>query len=553
MIPNTVSLFCGAGGESLGKHLAFEELGIPTRDLCGHAINHWDLAVATHGRNFPWIQVHQEDITAVTAADYGLERIHLLWASPSCVHHSRARGGKPKEEQQRSHAWEVVDRWLRVAQVDVLLVENVPEFQDWGPLDDQGQPIKERKGEDFRAFVADLQGLGYAVEWRVLCAADYGDPTIRRRFFLQAVRDGLPIVWPEPTHRDPRKPAGLFDADLPAWRTAAECIDWSIPVPSIFDRKKPLAEATLRRIAAGVMRYVVNGRPFIVNLTHGGRLESADEPLKTVTTANRGEKAIVLPTLVGVGGRAGQSAPRGADQPMGTGTTKADTALVAASMVSLRGTAPDQVTASAGSVEAPVPTVSAGGGHAALVSAFLAKHFTGVVGAPLDQPVPTVTGTDHNALVAASLIQTSYGEREGQAPRVLDLQAPLGTVVAGGVKHSLVAAFLQQYYGTAQGADVVTPLPTVTTVDRHSLVTVELDGETYVIVDIGMRMLEPRELARAMGFPEWFRFESAEGKPLTKRDTVKMIGNACPVGTVKALIKAVVQQRPLVFSSRGAA
>jgi len=554
MTPNTVSLFCGAGGESLGKHLAFEELGIPTRELCGHAINHWDLAVATHGRNFPWISVHQEDITQVTAATYGLERIHLLWASPSCVHHSRARGGKPKEEQQRSHAWEVVDRWLRVAQVDVLMVENVPEFQDWGPLDGAGQPIKARKGEDFRAFVADLEGLGYRVEWRVLCAADYGDPTIRRRFFLQAVRDGLPIVWPDPTHRDPRKPAGLFDAALPPWRTAAECIDWSIPVPSIFDRKKPLAEATLRRIAAGVERFVLKGRPFIVNLTHGGRLENADEPMKTITTANRGEKAIVSATMVGVGGRAGQSAPRGLAEPMGTGTTKADTALVAASMVSLRGTAPDQIQASAGSVEAPLPTVSAGGGHAALVAAFMAKHYSGVVGAPLDQPTPTVTGTDHNALVAASLIQTGYGEREGQAPRVLDLQAPLGTVVAGGVKHSLVAAFLQQYYSTGgQHQTPADPLHAVTTIARHGLVTVEIDGETYIITDIGMRMLEPRELARAMGFPEWFKFESAEGKPLTKRDAVKMIGNACPVGTVKALIKAVVQQRPAIFHKVGAA
>lgn len=658
MIPNTVSLFCGAGGESLGKHLAFEELGIPTRDLCGHAINHWDLAVATHGRNFPWIQVHQEDITEVTAATYGLERIHLLWASPSCVHHSRARGGLPKEEQQRSHAWEVVDRWLRVAQVDVLMIENVPEFEDWGPLHTThtaeckevnrpairkrfdaakrgkkpapylcakgchfNQPIKERKGEFFVAFVADLKGLGYTVEHRCLVAADYGDPTIRRRFFLQAVRDGLPIVWPEPTHRNPKKPAGLFDAALPPWRTAAECIDWSIPVPSIFDRKKPLAEATLRRIAAGVERFVLKGRPFIVNLSHGQRLEDADQPMKTITTAKGGEKAIVSATMVGVGGRAGQTAPRPLDAPMGTGTTKADTALVAASMVrtdmhksnagctypmdeamrtvttagghglmaasmvSLRGTSPDQIQASAGSVEAPLPTVSAGGGHAALVAAFMAKHYSGVVGAPLDQPTPTITGTDHNAIVAASLIQTGFGEREGQAPRVLDIQAPLGTVVAGGVKHglvaatlvtntsghaptdltqpmptlatgghqALVAAFLQQYYGTTQGSSADAPLPTVTTVDRHSLVTVEIDGETYVITDIGMRMLEPRELARAMGFPEWFKFETAEGKPLTKRDAVKMIGNACPVGTVKALIKAVIQQRPGIFQKAGAA
>lgn len=519
MTPTSVSLFCGAGGESAGKHLAFQELGIESHDMLAHALNHWDLAVACHGRNFPWIHVHQEDITAVTAADFGLERINLLWASPSCVHHSRARGGKPKEEQQRSHAWEVVDRWLRVCLVDVLLIENVPEFQDWGPLDAEGQPIKERKGEDFRAFVAGLRELGYAVEWRVLCAADYGDPTIRRRFFLQAAKDGLPIVWPEPTHRDPRKPSGLFDAALPPWRTAAECIDWSLPVPSIFGRKKPLAEATLRRIAAGVMRFVVKGRPFIVNLTHGGRLESADEPLKTVTTANRGEKAIV-----------------------------------AASMVNLRGTSPGHIQASGGSVGDPIRTVSAGGGHAALCAAFLAKHYGGVVGAPMDQPAPTVTGTDHSALVAATLIQTGFGERPGQAPRALDIQQPLGTVVAGGSKHALVAAFIQHYYSTGgQHQTPGDPLHAVTTIARHGLVTVQIDGETYIVTDIGMRMLEPRELARAMGFPDWFRFEKADGTPLTKRDAVKMIGNACPVNTVKALIKAVVQQRRGAFGLEGVA
>lgn len=513
--PTTVSLFCGAGGESAGKELAFRDLGLRTQDMLSHAVNHWDLAVATHGANFPHIHVHQEDITEVTARDFGLQRIDLLWASPSCVHHSRARGGKPRDDQQRSHADEVVDRWLRMAQVDVLLIENVPEFAEWGPLDDHGQPIKAQKGEFFRAFLAKLDALGYRFEWRILCAADYGDPTTRRRFFMQAVRDGRPIVWPEPTHRDPRRAAGMFDADLPTWRTAAECIDWSIPVPSIFGRKKPLVEATLRRIAAGVVRYVLNGRPFIVNLTHGGRIENIDEPLKTITTANRGEKAVC-----------------------------------AASMVSLRGTAPDQIQASAGSVEAPIPTISAGGGHAALVAAFLAKHFTGVVGAPLDTPVPTVTGTDHNALVAATMVQTGYGERQGQAPRALDIQAPLGTVVAEGQKHALVAAFIQHYYGTGgQHQDPGHPLHTITTLARHGLVTVELEGQPYLVTDIGMRMLEPHELAKAMGFPEGFRFVDASGKPLTKRDTVKMIGNACPVNTVAALIKAVVLQRPASFGS----
>ena len=475
------------------------DLGISTTDWTNHAINHWDLAVATHGVNFPGIHVHQEDITQVTAATFGVKHIDLLWASPSCVHHSRARGGKPCEDQQRSHADEVVDRWLKVADVDVLLMENVPEFAEWGPLDAKGQPIKARKGEYFRRFLGKLKALGYRIDHRSLVAADYGDPTTRKRFFLQAERDGYGIVWPEPTHRDPRKGADMFTGHLPTWRTAAECIDWSIPCPSIFDRKKPLADATLRRIAAGVVRYVVDAkRPFLLNLSHGGRLEPLDEPFRTLTAG-----------------------PKGGDR-----------ALVAANMVSLRGTSPEQIQATALSIESPVPTISAGGGHAALVATFLAKHFTGVVGASLDQPMPTVTATDHNALVAATLVQTGYGEREGQAPRALDIEQPLGTIVAGGVKHALVAAtlitnttghaptdleqplptvttgnhhalvaaFIHHYYGTGgQHQDLGQPLHTITTLARHGLVTVVIDGETYVITDICMRMLKPKELAKAMG------------------------------------------------------
>lgn len=496
----TVSLFCGAGGESAGKQLALDALGL-TADV-SHAVNHWNLAVQVHGKNFPGVQVHQEDITQVTAATYGLKRISLLWASPSCVHHSRARGGKPREEQQRSHAWEVLDRWVRVSQVDVLLVENVPEFADWGPLDDDGQPIQSRKGEDFRAFVADLVAMGYAVEWRILCAADYGDPTTRRRFFLQAVKDGVKITWPEPSHRNPKAERSLFDPDLPPWRTAAECIDWSLPVPSIFDRKKPLAEKTLRRIAAGIHRYVLGEkRPFLVNLTHGVRLEDLDEPVKTITTAHRGEKALVAPTLIQyhsemAGGRA-------------------------------RGQA----------LDAPIQTLDTSNRYG-LVAAFLAKHYGGVVGSGLDKPLGTVTAVDHHSLVAASLI----GIDNASSPSVWPIDAPLGTATTK-ARHAMVAAFLTHYYGTINTSRPDEPLDTVTTKARHGLVTVEIDGETYAIVDIGLRMLEPHELALAMGFPAWYRFERKDGGTLTKADKVKMIGNACPVGTVAALIKNVLAPR----------
>ena len=490
----TVSLFCGGGGETAGKLLAFRELGIEGDAYDTVAVNHWELAVLAHGRNFPSVRVVQEDIHDVTAADFGLDTIDLLWASPSCVHHSRARGGKPREDQQRAHAWEVVDRWLRVADVRVLLIENVPEFAEWGPLDDDGQPVKARRGEFFANFVSVLRALGYEVDWRVLCAADYGDPTIRKRLFLQAAKDGQ-IAWPEPTHRDPSKPVDLWNAHLRPWRTAAECIDWSIPVPSIFGRKRELADATKRRIAHGVARYVLQGRPFIVNMAHGGKTESVDRPFSTVATEKGGCRALVAPTLVqtGYGERDGQ-APRSLD------------------------------------LNRPLGTVAAGGCKHALVAAFLAKHYGGVVGQRADHPLGTVTVQDHHAVVTAALGDTA----DAGAGRV--------------------AAFLMSYYTEGGNArSLGEPLAAVTTKARHGLVTVDIEGETFALVDIGMRMLDPRELARAMGFPDWYEFATPNGAPMSKRDAIKLIGNACPVGTVKELIKAVVLRRPEAFGLGAAA
>lgn len=439
----TVSLFCGAGGESAGKALALADLGL-TADV-SHAVNHWDLAVQVHGHNFPSVQVHQEDITQVTAATYGLERISLLWASPSCVHFSRARGAKPKEDQQRSHAHEVLDRWIRVAKVDVLLVENVPEFKDWGPLDDEGQPIQSRKGEFFRDFIRELKELGYSVEFRVLCAADYGDPTTRRRFFLQAVKDGIPITWPEPSHRDPTKPVGLFDRELPPWRTAAECIDWTDLGRSIFGRKKPLAENTLKRIAAGFDRYVLHGTPYVVETAEG---------------------------------------------------------LVASLLVQYHSTFVGGKERTC-SLEAPLPTLDTSNRYG-LVVAFLAKNFTGVVGSEIRVPLGTITAKDH---------------------------------------HGLVVAFLVSYYGTINVSRPDEPLDTITTLARHGLVTVVVEGRTYSVADIRYRMLKSSELAPAMGFPSWYRFERRDGGKLSEADKVKMIGNACPVGTVAALIRNVLVPR----------
>lgn len=407
----------------------------------------------------------------------------MAWFSPDCRHHSRAKGGKPKKKEIRGLAW-VVFRWAAAVRPRVIFLENVEEFQDWCPLRN-GRPIKARKGETFRRWVSQLEALGYRVEWRTLAACDFGAPTTRRRLFLVARRDGEPIVWPEPTH-------GAPDSGLEPYRTAGECIDWSIPCPSIFERKRPLVEKTLKRIAKGIQRYVIhNPKPFIVGIDNqssgAGATWSGDEPLRTITTENR----------------------------------------------------------------------------FGLVTPFIAKHYGGVVGHDLDRPLGTVTTVDHHSLVAASLVQTGYGERKGQQPRCLDIDKPLGTVVAGGQKHALVSAFLSKFYGTSVGSPMTEPMPTVTatgnhlaevraflvkyygcgdgqglnepchtitTQDRFGLVTVEC--QRYQIADIGMRMLQPHELAKAQGLPDDYILQG------TKTQQVKMIGNSVSPPPARALVEA---------------
>ncbi len=488
MTLRAIDLFAGGGGWSLGWQQATGASPVAAVNHCAHAIR-------LHALNHPETRHFHESVQAVDPiAAAGGRRVDWLHLSPDCTHFSRAKGGKPREQGIRGLAWCGVD-WAEKTRPRILSLENVPEFETWGPLLEDGRPDPARAGETFRQFVEELHWLGYRAEWRVLCAADFGAPTIRRRLFLIARRDGQPIRWPEPTH-------GLGRA-LP-WRTAAECIDWSIPCPSIFGRKRPLAAATCRRIAAGVVRYVLQGRPFIVCLTHGGRTESADDPLRTITTCNGGERALVAP-----------------------------------SFSALRGTSPAHLHGD--SAAAPLRTVSAGGQHHALVGAFLAKHYGGMVGSDMRVPVGTVTGTDHHSLVAGSLVQVGYGERDGQSPRALDLQRPLGTIVAGGSKHALVASFLVQYYSqgrTSSRADA--PLPAVVTKARHGLVTVEIDGATYVLADIGLRMLQPRELARAQGFPDSYVLEGSKAQQIAR------IGNSVVPQIAAAIVRANLEQEAAV-------
>jgi len=422
-----------------------------------YAIDHDPLAVAMHKANHPGTVHFRQDVWEVSPRQVTRGRdVGVLWASPDCTHFSKAKGGAPRRDQKRRDLAWVVEKWAREVRPRVIFLENVEEFRTWGPLDREGRPIEAAKGETFRAWVRSLRRLGYAVQFKELRACGYGAPTIRKRLFMVARCDGLPIVWPAPTH-GPGRPQ--------PWRTAAECIDWSIPCPSIFERKRPLAEKTLRRIAEGIRRYVLGkAEPFIVNLTHGVRLEDAGKPFMTITGAHRVDhNSLVAASLVGVGGRAGQSRPRGAGEPMATVTAKGDTAVVASHLVKLRGTCK--------------------------------------AGQPVDEPMATVT--------------------------------------AGGLHLGEVRVFLVKYYGQGVGQPVDDPAATVTTKDRMGLVTVMVQGQPYVVADIGMRMLQPRELYRAQGFPDSYVIDlEHEGRALSKSDQVRLCGNSVCPPMAEALVRA---------------
>ena len=488
-------LFAGGGGASMGIELALGR----SPDI---AINHSPAAIAMHAVNHPTTRHYCENVWTVDPRAVCAGRaVGLLHASPDCTHHSRAKGGKPKNKKLRSLA-SVVIRWARDVRPRVIVLENVEEWLAWGPVDNEGQPIKAKAGRSFRCWLGKLKAQGYRVEWRILNAADYGAPTTRKRVFLVARCDGEAIVWPVPSHgRGQRSP----------WRAASEVIDWSIPTPSIFDRKKPLADATMRRIAAGVDRYVIKAaRPFIVPVTHtksGDRVHAITDPLRTVTTAKGGEFALVSPTLVqlGYGEREGQ-APRALD------------------------------------ITKPLGTVVAGGGKHGLVAALLTKHYGGVVGHGVQLPLGTITTQDHHALTTTFLTKF-YGTSTGQ-----DVTAPVPTVTAGGQHIAAVRAFLIKYYGASdrpesQQQGLFEPLHTVTTKARFGLVTVQ--GETYQIADIGMRMLSPRELFRAQSFPDSYVIDvGLDGRPFTKTAQIELAGNSvCPV-VEQAVVGAQFHERP---------
>lgn len=688
--------FAGGGGASTGIEMALGR----SPDI---AINHNPAALALHAANHPDALHLSENVWQVDPLDYVRGRhVGLAWFSPDCKHFSKAKGGKPVERNIRDLAWVVV-LWAERVRPDVILLENVEEFRDWGPLVETERglmPCPDSRGQTFEKWLKQLKRNGYKVEWRELRACDYGAPTIRKRLFLIARCDGKKIVWPKPTHGKPD------DADVIAgrkepWRTAAEIIDWSLPCPSIFDTTqqvfekhglravRPLADATMSRVARGVDRYVLKAKkPFLVSVAHGysgGRREypiddpmatvtsggishavvtpsvirfntgatghDAREPLATVTAnsfkkrpggaaplgviapvlsyaqqggANRsvadpahtitasskdqnvllaptliqtgyGERegqaprslditaplgtvvaggvkhALAVPTLVGCGGRAGQSRPRGGDEPSATITAKADVCVVSAFVAQHNNDSRRDGGVNPGRpATEPLSTITANP-QQGVIAAFMSRQFGTSVGHGMEEPTHTATAEVNKSVLVAPHLMTM--RNAGKPFNGAD--EPTHTITAGGAGLSVVAPFMQKYYGTGDGSRHDEPAHTVTTKERfghveaavdwppfteavaararqvadflrahgfwdsREFVTVEIDGETFTIVDIGMRMLTPRELFSAQGFPPHYIIDlDFNGKPLPKSDQISCCGNSVSPPMAAALVAA---------------
>lgn len=549
-----VDNFAGGGGASTGIELAIGR----NVDI---AINHDPDAIAMHRANHPNTKHYCEDVWEVDPVEAcNGKPVTLAWFSPDCKHFSRAKGGKPADKNIRGLAWVAV-KWAYLVRPSVIMLENVSEIQTWGPLGKDNRPIKERAGETFDGFIKALstgistdhpafpemcealsiswesemamalvKGLGYDIQFRTLRSCDYGAPTTRQRFYMIARCDGRKIVWPKPTHGQ-KNSADVKSGKKKPYHTAAECIDWSIPAQSIFERDRPLAENTLRRIARGIRRFVIdNPEPFIVTVNHGGdnfRGQSINEPLQTVT-AKHGY-GIVTPTIMcnnenNVGARV--------DSPLPTVTTGNRNFLVAPTLIQYHSeTSKEEVRGQ--EVDQPIMTIDTAPRYA-LSCAHIMKNYGGGytgAGSKADAPLDTVTATDHNSLVTAH-IMTMRNHMDGQP-----VDEPLGTITAGTTHHLEVQAFLLKYYGNGTANSVSEPLDTVTARDRFALVTIH--GEEYIITDIRMRMLQPRELFNAQGFPEDYIIDhDADGKVYPKVKQVARCGNAVTPPVPAALVRA---------------
>lgn len=533
-----VDNFAGGGGASTGIELV-------TGYSVDIAINHDTEAIKMHRANHPNTKHYCENVWAVdpVKACNG-HPVGLAWFSPDCKHFSKAKGGKPKDKNIRGLAW-VALRWAGLVRPRVIMLENVEEFKTWGPLNRRHHPIKAKQGKTFERFVQQLRELGYEVEFRELIAADYGAPTMRKRFFMIARCDGKPIVWPEPTHGpadSEEVKAGLLKPYVGAYTQ----IDFSRPCPSIFDTSeeikekygiravRPLAQKTMDRIARGLKKFVLdNPEPFIIRCNHGGERRPNDirEPMPTIT--GKHGYGIVEPKLAPYMGTNTTNHPGGnCKDPIHTITTGNQQCLISPTLIQYHSeTAQGEVRGQ--TIKDPIMTVD-GSNRYGLVTSFLHKYYDGGytgAGDTVENPLPTVTSWGHNSLCAVNLIQMN-NHCDGR-----DVKEPIPTITAGDGHFGEVRAFLIKYYGSGTGQDVKEPLDTVTSRDRFGLVTI--NGTDYKIVDIGLRMLEPKELYGCQGFPDDYIIDhDYTGKTYPRSEQVRRCGNAVCPPIPAALVKA---------------
>ena len=533
-----VDNFAGGGGASTGIEMA-------TGYSVDIAINHDPEAIRMHKTNHPNTKHYCESVWDVDPVKVCAGHpVALAWFSPDCKHFSKAKGGKPKDKNIRGLAW-VACRWAGMVRPRVIMLENVEEFKTWGPLNRARRPIKKKQGVTYLKFVGQLQNLGYEVQTRELVAADYGAPTMRKRFFLIARCDGRPITWPEPTHA-PADSNAVKAGRLKPYVGAYTQIDFSLPCPSIFDTSeeikqkygiravRPLAEKTMRRIARGLKKFVLdNPEPFIIQCNHGGERSPGDikDPLPTIT--GKHGYGIVEPYMVQIG-QTGFTEDRSKDvrDPLTTVVSKNEHCLIEPILIQYHSeTGPDEVRGQG--IKDPIMTVD-GSNRYALVTSFLHKYFDGGysgAGDRLENPLPTVTAWDHNSIVTANLIQMN-NHCDGK-----NITEPLPTITAGDGHFGEVRAFLVKYYGQGTGQAVTDPLDTIPTHDRFGLVTIQ--GVDYQIVDIGLRMLEPRELYGCQGFPDDYIIDHDYlGKSYPRAEQVKRCGNAVCPPIPAALVRA---------------
>lgn len=517
-----VDNFAGGGGASTGIELA-----------CGRpvtiAINHDPEAIKMHMANHPYTEHYQASVWDIDPVEVcGGRPVGLAWFSPDCKHFSRAKGGKPVSKNIRGLAW-IALRWAAKVRPRVIILENVPEFVTWGPVR-KGKPVKSKSGQTFRKFISQLNDLGYKTEYRKLKACDYGAPTIRERFFLVARCDGQPIVFPEPTHGT--------EKGLKPYRTAAECIDWSIPCKSIFGRKHPLKPNTMRRIAKGLDKFTIKSdRPFVIPIGYGERqgqeprVHSVDTPLSTVVSSCK-QYAVSPHISKFYGGITGTDI----SNPMPTVTAVDHNALTAANLIQYHSeTSHSEVRGQA--LDMPVMTVDASPRYA-LTAAHIVKYYSGDNYSSANAPLHTITTKERNALVESHLCIL----RRNEDCRSESL--PLPTITSSGAHFAEIRTEIVKYSDGANlgnWTEIRDLLNTYCgyTMAEDEILLLEINGEKYFIYDIGMRMLEPKELYAAQGFPpDYIIDKDYEGKEYSRKEQVARCGNAVPPPFAEALVRA---------------